>query len=422
VLASAALVVLAGIATSPVPAAAATPASAIKHVVVLMQENRSFDSYLGQLHSSGQPAAEPEPTGATNADPTNPSGPPIRAFHDGRYCEVADLDHSWTGTHAEISGGTMAGFTAANITAADPKGARAMSFYTAADLPYYYALYSTFAMGDRYFSSVPGPTFPNRFYLLAGTSFGHIRNDLPPLDGFTQRSIFNLLDEAKVSWKVYFSEVPFAAEFSYVREHALGHLAPITQYYADAASGDLPQVSFVDPILLAPPALENDEHPPSNVQVGEDFAAGVIGSLMRSPAWSSSALFLTYDEHGGFYDHVAPPPAPVPDSIAPMLQPGDTAAAFDHYGVRVPAVVVSPYAKAHFVSHVVHDHTSILRFIETRFGLPALTNRDAQADPMLEFFDFSHPSFAVPPSLPPPPVDLGQQLTCLLTLPSLALL
>jgi phospholipase C len=105
-----------------------------------------------------------------------------------------------------------------------------------------------------------------------------------------------------------------------------------------------------------------------------------------------------------------------------MLQPGDTAAAFDHYGVRVPAVVVSPYAKAHFVSHVVHDHTSILRFIETRFGLPALTNRDAQADPMLEFFDFSHPNFMEPPPLPPAPVDIGQQVPCLLTLPSLALL
>jgi phospholipase C len=104
-----------------------------------------------------------------------------------------------------------------------------------------------------------------------------------------------------------------------------------------------------------------------------------------------------------------------------MLAAGDTAAAFDHYGVRVPAVVVSPYSKAHFVSHVVHDHTSILRFIETRFGLPALTNRDAQADPMLEFFDFSHPSFAVPPRLPAAPVDLGPQLTCLLTLPALGL-
>ena len=419
---SVALVALAGLRAAPPSAATATGLSAIQHVVVLMQENRSFDSYLGQLHASGQPEAEAEPSDGSNPDPTNPSEPPIAPFHQTRYCEVADLDHSWTGTHAEINGGTMNGFTAANVDAGDPKGARAMGYYTGADLPYYYALFSTFAMGDRYFSSVPGPTFPNRFYLLAGSSFGHIRNDLPPLDGFTQRSIFNLLDEAKVSWKVYFSEIPFAAEFSYVREHALGHLALMSEYYTDAASGNLPQVSFVDPILLGPPALENDEHPPSNVQVGEAFTAGVVDSLMRSPDWASSALFLTYDEHGGFYDHVPPPPAPVPDAIPPMLQPGDTAAAFDHYGVRVPAVVVSPYAKPHFVSHVVHDHTSILRFIETRFGLPALTNRDAQADPMLEFFDFGHRPFAAPPVLPPAPVDLGPQLTCLLTLPSLALL
>ncbi|HEX3622707.1 MAG TPA: alkaline phosphatase family protein [Acidimicrobiales bacterium] len=419
--ASISLAGLATVATAPPSSAAASPASAIKHVVVMMQENRSFDSYLGQLPVSGQPAADGEPAGAANPNPANPSGPPITAFHQTRYCEVADLEHSWTGTHAEVGGGAMSGFTTANVTSADPTGARTMGYYTAADLPYYYSLYNTFAMGDRYFSSVQGPTFPNRFYLLAGTSFGHIQNDLAPLDGFTQRSIFNLLDEAKVSWKVYFSEIPFAAEFSYVRAHALGHLEPITQYYLDAATGHLPQVSFVDPILIGPPSVENDEHPPSNVQVGEAFTAGVIGSLMHGPDWSSSALFLTYDEHGGFYDHVAPPAAPVPDAIAPMLGTGDAAAAFDHYGVRVPAVVVSPYSRAHFVSHVVHDHTSILRFIETRFGLPALTNRDAQADPMLEFFDFSHPSFAVPPKLAAAPVALAPQLTCLLTLPSLGL-
>ena len=126
----------------------------------------------------------------------------------------------------------------------------------------------------------------------------------------------------------------------------------------------------------------------------------------------SSALFLTYDEHGGYFDNVAPPRAPVPDNIAPMLGPGDVNATFDRYGVRVPAVVVSPFAKRHFVSHRVHDHTSIPRFIERRFGLPALTQRDAHANPMLEFFDFEHSSFARPPVLPAAPLDPIQAANC----------
>ena len=134
--------------------------------------------------------------------------------------------------------------------------------------------------------------------------------------------------------------------------------------------------------------------------------------MLHSPDWSASAFFLTYDEHGGFYDHVAPPPAVPPDDIPPMLHPGDTPAAFDRYGVRVPAIVVSPFAKRHYVSHVVYDHTSILRFIETRFGLPALTRRDAAASPMLDFFDFAHASFATPPALPDAPVDPGGVAAC----------
>ncbi|MFL5799395.1 MAG: phospholipase C [Actinomycetota bacterium] len=384
----------------------------IDHVVVLMQENRSFDHYLGQLHFEGQPDAEPEPPGASNPDPTNPDGPPIRAFHKTTYCEVADLDHSWNGAHREYDGGAMDGFTAANVDPRDPTGSRTMGWYDRRDLPFYYGLNSTFATSDRYFSSVLSQTFPNRFYLLAGTSFGHIRNDLPPPDGFTQKTIFEELDAAGISWRIYYSQIPFAAEFSYVRDHAAGHLFPISQYYTDAANGDLPHVSYVDPIFEAPADVENDEHPPSNVQVGERFASDVITALFHSPNWGSSALFMTYDENGGFYDHVAPPPAPVPDGILPMLEAGDVPGAFDRYGFRVPAVVVSPYSRPHFVSHVVDDHTSILKFVETRFGLPALTNRDAQADGMLGFFDFSHASFATPPALPPAPVDPAQLAAC----------
>jgi phospholipase C len=176
-------------------------------------------------------------------------------------------------------------------------------------------------------------------------------------------------------------------------------MVTIDEYFADAAAGTLPDVSFVDPSFMGDVNTQSDEHPPANAQVGQAFVAGVIDALMESPLWPSSALFLTYDEHGGFYDHVPPPPACPPDDIAPLLLEGDTPADFDRYGFRVPLVVVSPFAKKRFVSHVVHDHTSILRFIETRFDLPALTRRDANADPMLEFFDFTTPPFEKPPKL-----------------------
>jgi phospholipase C len=289
-----------------------------------------------------------------------------------------------------------------------------MGYYDQQDLPFYYGLYKTFATSDRYFSSVLSQTFPNRFYLLAGTSFGHIRNDFPTDgQGFTQPTIFNLLDAAGISWKIYFNQVPFAAEFSYVRNHAAGHLFPISQYYVDAAAGTLPQVSYVDPVFVAAPDLENDEHPSSNIQVGQQFSSNVINSLINSPNWSSSALFLTYDENGGFFDHVPPPAAVPPDNIPPMLQLGDTPGAFDRYGFRVPMTVVSPWAKPHSVSHVVNDHTSILKFIETRFGLPALTARDAAANGMQEFFDFSSPQLLHPPTLPAATINLVQFIKCL---------
>jgi phospholipase C len=384
----------------------------IDHIVLLMQENRSFDEYFGQLHLSGQPKAQGPRANARDVDPTGTTGG-IRRFHQTALCEVSDLDHSWTGTHVSVDGGKMDRFTEVNASGKDPNGHRAMGFYTAKDLNFYYKLYKTFAIGDHYFCSVQGPTFPNRFYYLAGTSFGHINNDFPQTAAeFTQRSIFNALDEAGITWKVYYSQIAFAQIFGYVRNTRMANLVPVEQYFSDAAAGTLPQVSFVDPIFTDKVNVENDEHPPANVQIGQQFAASIVEALMKSPLWSRSVLFLTYDEHGGYYDHVPPPAACIPDDIPPLLSVSDVNAQFDAYGVRVPVVVISPYAKKHFVSHVVHDHTSILRFVETRFDLPALTRRDANADPMLEFFDFSKPKFARPPNLPTPTIDQSKKAAC----------
>jgi phospholipase C len=380
-------------------AAAPTGIAKINHVVVMMQENRSFDSYFARLHYQGQPDSTVEPAGG---NPNPLGGAPIHPFLKQTLCEVADLNHSWNGTHQEYAGGTMQGFTAANVDSADPSGSRTMGYYAKGQLPFYNQIANDFSIADHYFASTLTQTFPNRFYLVAGTSFGHIRNDAPPAGGFTQPTVFRELDAAHVSWKSYtasgFSENELFADV----QNDSAKVRPLSEYFSDAANGTLPAVSFVDSNPFGKVNVESDEHPPANVQVGEKFVHDIAQALVNSPNWSSSAMFLTYDEHGGFYDHVAPPAAPIPDNIPPMLQPGDTPAAFDHYGIRVPTILISPYAKKHYVSHTVYDHTSILHFIETRFGLPTLTNRDAHADPMLGMFDFSaiqraHPILANAP-------------------------
>ena len=367
-----------------------------------MQENRSYDEYFGALHRQGQPASGAEPqTGIAGVHP----------FHQPANCEVGDLNHDWTGTHLEIDHGHMDGFLAQNRVLGDPSGRRAMGYYDASDLPFYYRLASTFGIGDRYFASVPGPTFPNRFYELAGTSFGHTENDPPRTGGFTQPTIFGRLQQAGISWAVYDAQAATANAFADVQVHA-DHLKPISQYFADAAAGTLPEVAFLEPTYVATVDKETDEHPPSNFQLGQRFTAQIVRALMASPDWSSSAFLLTWDEHGGYYDHVVPPSAPKPDDIPPMLKQSDLRVPFDRYGVRVPLLVVSPFSRPHFVSHRVSDHTSILALIEHRFGLAPLTRRDARANPLLEYFDFARPRFNAPPSLPDPTVDAAKAAQC----------
>jgi phospholipase C len=406
----------AGRASTPFSLRAPNPTSddlrKLEHFVVLMQENRSYDSYFGPLHALGQSDASEEPT-TGNPDPTDANGPAIVPFRNPRMCETEDLAHGWGDVHTQIDGGKMDGFTATNVRPTDLTGSRAMAYYTDRDLPYYYAFAKTFGIGDRYFASAPGPTYPNRYFLIAATAFGHIDNKLPPTGGWRQRTIFEVLDEGHVSWKVYSAQVSEALLFRYVRSHATGHLATINRYYADAASGSLPQVAFVEPRYIGGVKTQSDEHPPANPQLGEQFSARVLNALMHSPLWSSSAFFLTWDEHGGYYDHVPPPAAPTPDDIPPILPRGESEKfGFDRYGVRVPLLVASPWSRPHFVSHDVHDHTSILRTIELRFALPSLTRRDAQALPLTEFFDFSAPAFKTPPEMPAAPLDPSGVTQC----------
>ena len=416
----------------------------IQNVVVLMQENRSFDSYFGRFCDyTGRTDVECGSASATNpANISDPSSPLHQVIHAPALCE-ADTEHDWWAVHMQYDDGAMDGFFQSNdgyseTTYSDPSlvtGDRALWYYDQTDIPFYYQLAATFGLGDHYHSSVLGPTYPNRDYLYAATSRGVTTDDYVDTSGlgFPKHDlvIFDELEKRHVSWKIY--KAGFAAGVestlgysTILRWGALGyieHFKGMDDFYDDAASGNLPSVAFVDPELTGSNASEltegydskSDEHPPGDIQVGEKFTSNVVQALFASPQWSQLAMFITWDEHGGLYDHVAPPAACPPDGFAPNLTnaqdqawPGD----FDRLGVRVPVLVVSPFSKVSYVSHTVYDHTSITRFIETRFNLPALSARDANADPMLDFFDFQNVPFATPPQMDPAPVDAAQLAAC----------
>ncbi len=364
------------------------------HVVVLMMENRSFDHYLSGLPAMGVTDVDVADDSYTNPDP----GPPfanVNRYHETRYC-IADLTHDWGPVHLQYDDGAMDGF----IATQNPGGARAMGWYDATDLPFYYWFASTFAISDRYFSSLLGPTWPNRFFFYGATSWGRTSTpDTPPLN---ETKILNELDSAGRSWQIYHEgTTSFAIVFGPMYAGTA-----LSNFYTDVANDTLPDVAILDPTFSG--SSEDDEHPPTNMQLGQALAASVLSALMAQPSvWASTVFIQVYDEHGGYYDHVPPPPACIPDSYTPPDY------AFDRYGIRVPIMIASPFAKAGYVSHLVADHTSITRFIENRFDLPAMTARDANAWPLLDMFDFDHPPFATPPSgMPAANVDATQAAWC----------
>ncbi len=383
----------------------------IDHFIVLMLENRSFDHYFGAM-----PGVDGFPAGASNPDA---QGAPVSPYHETEYC-IEDVAHSWSACHEQYGGGTNDGFVVTN----DPGGARAMGYYDETDLPFYYDLYRTFAMSDRHFCSALSSTWTNRWYFTSATSFGRTFNQTLP-DGFFAEhygdepyNIYTLLESAGLDWRLYYSDVPWAIggypETMY--DHLFnagngGPVRPLEDFYRDVEAGDLPEVTYLDPSYFAG-VEQTDEHPPANPQFGQAFVAEVVDAVMRGPLWSRTALIVTYDEHGGYYDHVPPPSACVPDDFPARDSDGSLRAdGFDRLGFRVPLLVVSPYARRGHVSHEVTDHTSILRLIEARFGLGALSRRDANAWPMTDMFDFEHPDFSIP-QLVEPTIDEARVAAC----------
>jgi phospholipase C len=343
-----------------------------------------------------------------------------------------------------------------------------MEYWTGDDLPFYHGLARTFPLADHWFSACLGPTFPNRRFLLAGTANG-LMDDLPfnLLDRPKAGTIMDMLTRHGISWVNYRSASSDQSQFRrymhYRRRRARHHLASLgrplvktsdvfkrdlqftaaiyplgmagymahvrslEQFFADADAGNLPSFCIVDPDFRT-----FSEETPQDIRKGESFAAEVINRVMRGPAWPDTLLIWTYDEHGGYYDHVAPPAAVPPDdipgrsrvahssplrSLLKVLFPGYVRHAeelvagpdaYDTYGVRVPAVIVSPYARPDFVLSDVLDHTSVLKLVEEKWNLPALTRRDAAAISPLGALDLSAPpTFLTPPSLPAPALAWG---------------
>jgi phospholipase C len=369
----------------------------IDHFIVVMQENRSFDHYFQHLKEQGQKDVDVAPPGYKN--PTGNKGQFAEPFLLKSPC-LADVPHLWTAVHRQYANGRMNGF------ASQPKlvdGIRTMGTYDKTTINYYYALASTFALADHYHADVPGPTWPNRMYFLSGSSFGHVDNTAPPAQA-EERSIFHELEKAGLSWTIYAESAFFEKQiYPKLVEEQGKHFKTMNDYYADARAGTLPNFAWVESTIGGTKAT--DEHPPANVQLGQRFVANVAAALFASPNWQKSALFWTYDEHGGFFDHVKPPSACVPDNIAPYTKKGKVNGRFNMLGFRVPFVAISPYSKPHFVSHQTYSHSSVLRLIETRFNLPALSKRDANATPPFDLFDFAKPAFRTPPKLPEPALD-----------------
>ncbi|MDD5308867.1 MAG: alkaline phosphatase family protein [Deltaproteobacteria bacterium] len=376
----------------------------IDHFIVVMQENRSFDHYFEGLPAFGQPDVDVAPPSYVNPLPGG-SGAAVKPFLLETPC-VADLPHTWPAVHAQYARGKMNGF--AKI--AMPDGQRSVGHYDARILNYYYALASTFALADHYHADVPGPTWPNRMFFLAASSFGHVDNTPPPVPA-EERSIFHELEAKGRTWAIYAESYFFEKHiFPRLIEEKGHHFKTMNDFYADARAGRLPDFSWVESTIGGSKAT--DEHPPANVQLGQSFVANVVAALFASPDWPRSALFWTYDEHGGFFDHVPPPRACTPDAIEPIATKGKVEGRFDMLGFRVPFVVVSPFSRAHHVSHRTYSHASALRLVEARFDLPALSRRDANAEPPFDLFDFASPRFLTPPKLPEPKVDEAARIRC----------
>jgi phospholipase C len=340
-------------------------AGGISTVVAVMMENRSYDHYLGARALVGLPGD------GLAAGMGNPDGDRVvEVYPEDVYC-VPDPPHGWNASRVQFDGGTNDGFIRAYRDSQGAVPPYVMGYFDRGTLPITWGLADAYASCDRWFSSLLGPTWPNRMYFHSGQSGGLTQNDLPERGGIGWPSIHHRLSEAGVPWAYYYQDLPFVPLFKGVEIE--GTIRRVSwDFFDDAAAGRLPSVCFVEPAFTA-----NDDHPPHHPVLGQAFLASVYAALAASPQWDSCLMLVTYDEAGGFFDHV-PPPLAVDDRAD---------LGFDQLGFRVPVVVAGPYVKQGFVSSVVRDHTSLLAHLDRMFGLEPLTARSAAAADLGELID-----------------------------------
>lgn len=365
--------------------------SGVDHIVVVMMENRSFDHLFGWHPTADAMQAGlsyPDPDAGDVAVPTHQLSP-----LDYTGCGHPDPDHSWLGGRAQYDGGAMDGFLAG------ANDEYAIGYYVAADRPFHAALAAQFTTFDRFFASILAGTYPNRIFQHAAQT-DRIDNSL---ELSTLRTIWDRLSEKGVSARYYYSDASFLWLWG---AKYLGISRLYEQFLADAAAGTLPSVAFVDPRFVDErTGTSGDDHPFADVRTGDAFLAEVFHALASGPEWNSTVLIVTYDEWGGFFDHVPPPRAAAPNAVDPDVVDGKAL-----LGLRVPVVVASPFTRGDPASPKVdsrtYDHTSILKLIEWRWNLRPLTARDASSDVgNLAFaLDLAHPDASVPTlPLPDPP-------------------
>jgi phospholipase C len=322
----------------------------IKHVLIACQENHSFDHYFGYYPKAGKfgvPAGYFLPNG---------NGGTIKPHHESTPF-TQDPDHSWQGIHKEWDNGKMDGFYTTN-------GETAIGYYDQGDIPYYYSLADAFTLCGNYFCSMLGASTPNRLSMMTGTAGGNT-TDSVNRGSLNWPTIVDLLDAHHITWKCYnlgigtgtsLEDFNMLVYFSKWQNDPRLNFSE-DDYQSDLQAGTLPQVSFLITEALV------SEHPPADIHWGEDEMQGVINDLMNSSSWQSSAMFFTYDEGGGFFDHIAPPQV-------------------DAYGLgmRVPTLVISPWARRGYISGQLYEHASMLKFMERLFGLPTLASVNHQFD------------------------------------------
>jgi phospholipase C len=375
-------------ARGPVPDPRNLP---IDTFVVLMMENRSFDHYLGWL-----PGADGRQAGLVYNDSAGQSHGTYRLAPDFQGCAHPDPDHSWEGGRQQLDGGRMDGFLRSGAN-----DVFSIGYYAEQDLPFMPAVARAFTTFDRFFCSLLASTYPNREYMHAAQSYGMTDTTMPIASGgFPDTTIFAALAAKGISNRYFFTDIPVSALWG---APGLARSGQVQEYYERCASGTLPAVSFVDPAFNGEEqGTSGDEHPHGDVRLGQAFMADVVHAFLEGPQFKRGALFIVYDEWGGFFDHVRPPRVPDMRSNADVNQD------FGQMGLRIPAVLVSPYARRGHVDHNIYGFESILKMIRYRFGLPPLTVRDKYARSMARSFDFeSEPNYDVP-SLPDPPQIVGK--------------